>query len=96
MELSNGLFVLDLQTLKWRKVFQKATPQPRESPVLVANQKSKKIYMFGGKNKDCVFNLHRLNFLDLKGVINKIKTGSDQTGEIEIGVTWEENTFSVV
>ena len=88
MELSNQIYILNLNSLRWRKIFQKGLPEARENPIWIADEKEERLYLLGGNDKNEYFSLEKLYYLDLQKFMLKIEKNYKLEEQIEIEISW--------
>lgn len=96
MGFCSQIYVLDLNSLLWRKLFQKRFPDPRENPIFIANNQIQSAYFLGGVDHEKVFSLANFYICDLKKAIADLSQIQAKDEQVQIEIDWQKNHFEIV
>lgn len=96
MAFCNQIYVLDLKSLNWRKVFQRQPPEPRENPIFTANQLNRSMYLLGGVDHEKVFSLANFYLCDMAEAISDLSEIHKSDEQVQIEIEWHKNHFKMV
>lgn len=90
MKLSKDLWILNLKTFKWKRVYQNSYITERENPVFVSNPDTQKLFLLGGNSENEIHSFDTIYELDLSNKMNDIENYFDSQDISYFSVFWKE------